>query len=243
MSSTKTIAEQISGLLRLQEVDAKIYELMRQKNAKPYELQGFRAARDQKRQEAAMAERLLTELQLKRKNKEMELETKEDAIKKYQIQLYQVKTNKEYLSLQQEIELLKADKSVLEEDILKIMDEVDVKRAEMSQKKEQLATEESRLATEEVRIAKEIEAIDRELVLLKEKRQTFIPDVERTLFIRYERILVGKDGLALVPVDDYSCLGCHMALPPQVINEVRLQEKIVTCENCSRILYYPGEAL
>ncbi|MBI4436837.1 MAG: hypothetical protein HY590_05470 [Candidatus Omnitrophica bacterium] len=241
MASTKTITEQLTALLHLQEVDAQIYALMRKKNAKPIELQEFQTARDLQKQRLLAEEKLLTELQLKRKDKEVDLETKEGVIKKYQVQLYQIKTNKEYQSLQQEIESLKADNSVLEEEILKIMEEVDQRKAAVASLKEVLAAEEAKLAREQKRIAKEIEEIEEEMASLKEKRQTLVGEVEPHLLSRYERILVAKEGLALVSIDEISCLGCHMELPPQVINEVRLREKIITCENCARILYDTGE--
>ena len=128
MSSTKTVGEQLASLVRLQEVDAKIYVLMRQKNEKPLELEAVRRKRDFQKQLVAAEEKLLTDLQLKRKAKEVDLETKEGTIKKYQVQLYQVKTNKEYQSLQKEIEGLKADNSVLEEEILQFMEQVDQKK-------------------------------------------------------------------------------------------------------------------
>ena len=177
---------------------------------------------------------------IKRKNKEGDLEAKEGVIKKYQIQLYQVKTNKEYQSLQKEIETLKADNSVLEEEILQIMEAFDQKKKDLGKQKEGLALAEAELAREEIRITHEIEEIEKEFSVLKEKRQGVVPELDRKLFEKYDRILVGKEGLALVPIEGDSCGGCHIHLPPQVINEVQLQERVVICENCSRILYERG---
>ena len=111
MSSTKTVGEQLLSLLKLQELDARIYQLLRSKSEKPLELEAFRKKRDLQKQWVTGDEKLLTALQVKRKNREGDLESKEGVIKKYQIQLYQVKTNKEYQSLQKEIETLKADNS------------------------------------------------------------------------------------------------------------------------------------
>jgi len=45
--------------------------------------------------------------------------------------------------------------------------------------------------------------------------------------------------LALVPVEGTSCGGCHRVFPPQVINEVQIQDKVVRCEFCARLLYWP----
>ena len=238
MSSTKTIGEQLASLLRLQEIDAKLYALLRQKKEKPLELEASRKRRDAQKGLLTQQEKGVTELQMKRKTREVDLETKEGAIKKYQTQLYQVKTNKEYQSLQKEIEVLKADNSVLEEEILKLMEEVDQKKGDLLKQKEALAAFEADLARDEKRISDEISAIDKDLAAFKEQRESFVPTVERKLFQQYDRILAAKEGLAVVPIEgDSSCGGCHINLPPQVINEVQLQERVVVCGNCARILY------
>ena len=237
MSSTKTVGEQLSTLLQLQDLDSKIYTLSREKRSKPLELEILRQTRDTDKQKISVVEKELIELQLQRKNKEIDLETKEGVIKKYQIQLYQIKTNKEYQSLQKEIETLKADNSVLEEEILQVMEDIDQRKEGLTKQKDMLRTTEEKIAEEERRVTREIEEIEKLLATLKEKRQTFIPDLDRKLFERYDRILINKEGLALVPIKGHACGGCHMNLPPQVINEVQLQEKVIICENCSRILY------
>lgn len=240
MSSIKTIGEQLSTLLKLQEVDAKIYAHLRSKKMKPLELEGIRLKREGQLLAVQSAEKRLSELQLHRKEKEMDLEAKEGTIKKYQIQLYQVKTNKEYQSLQKEIEGLKADNSVLEEEILHLMEEVDREKSMLTEQKGILSSLEGELKREGERIQREIEAIDQDLVHFKEKREEMIPELDRKLLERYDKILLAKEGVALVPIEGNSCSGCHMSLPPQVINEVQLQEKLVTCESCSRILYDRG---
>jgi predicted nucleic acid-binding Zn-ribbon protein len=54
----------------------------------------------------------------------------------------------------------------------------------------------------------------------------------------YERIRKARRGVAIAEVRDGFCTACHFALRPQLYNEVRAQESLLTCENCSRILYY-----
>jgi len=38
------------------------------------------------------------------------------------------------------------------------------------------------------------------------------------------------------------CTACNVLLRPQVYNEVRTNEVVLTCENCARIIYYPEPA-
>jgi RNase P subunit RPR2 len=53
----------------------------------------------------------------------------------------------------------------------------------------------------------------------------------------YERIAKArKTGLS--EARDSKCLTCQMTLRPQVFAEVRAGHKLITCESCSRILYF-----
>ena len=54
---------------------------------------------------------------------------------------------------------------------------------------------------------------------------------------KYERIIKSKDGLAVVTIANDACQGCFRVMPPQVVNEIKMNDELVFCENCARILY------
>jgi len=176
-------------------------------------------------------------LQLKRKDAEGELQAKEDTIKKYTSQMYQVKTNKEYTALQEEIGRIKADDSLIEEVIIRILDQVDEENREIAKEKDFLKKEEGVLAEEKTRLDAEGSRIKGQLDVLKKQRSELAGKVEKTVLAKYERIVASKDGLAVVPVANDSCQGCFRIMPPQVINEIRMKAELIYCENCARILY------
>jgi predicted nucleic acid-binding Zn-ribbon protein len=59
----------------------------------------------------------------------------------------------------------------------------------------------------------------------------------------YERVRKARRGVALAEARDGACTACNVLLRPQVYNEVRTNESIVTCETCSRILYYVEQSV
>ncbi|OGX29476.1 MAG: hypothetical protein A3B78_04060 [Omnitrophica WOR_2 bacterium RIFCSPHIGHO2_02_FULL_67_20] len=232
------MADQLDTLKRLQAIDGELFRLRKEEKEKPKELE--RAAAQVAAQEAAVkaAESKLTALQLTQKEKEGELQTREAQVKKLQGQLFQVKTNKEYSAMQHEIEALKADNSLLEEAILKTFDAVD--QAAKARKAEQakLAGQQEQLRRERERIERELSTIRAQIGKLELDRKTLTPDAPKASLAIYERILGIREGLAMVPLVNDSCGGCHRRLPPQVINQVYLKANLVTCESCSRILYF-----
>ncbi|MBU3933346.1 MAG: hypothetical protein KKH11_01595 [Candidatus Omnitrophica bacterium] len=233
------IQEGINTLIKLQKIDAGIYKLKEKKACKPAQKQTLKEAFAREEQALKDKGNSLKSLQLARKEREIDMETKEKEIKKYQTQLLQIKTNKEYLSLQKEIGGLKADNAVLEDDILESMEKIDKVKAEIAEEKEKLAAEEKKLKEEIGKIDREIRGIDERISSLDKERSQLCSNVEKALLARYERILKAKQGLALVPLVGESCGGCHRVLPPQVINEVRMKDKIITCGFCARLLYWP----
>ena len=177
---------------------------------------------------------------MKQKGKEGELGTAEEKIKKLQGQLYQLKSNKEYTAMEMEIKGLKADKSLLEEEILKLLDAVDAAKLKTGKEKELLSVEEKKCKEELEALKKREDEISAAAGVLEEKRKTYLPNVEVKLVSQYEKILKSREGLALAPVKNGACGGCHMDLPPQAVHEIRLAEKVIICESCARMLYWPG---
>ena len=70
----------------------------------------------------------------------------------------------------------------------------------------------------------------------KEKKLT--DDLDSEVVFKFERIIRNKMGLGIVAIKGNVCMGCHMILPAQFSNNVRLGEDFVFCPYCSRILYY-----
>ena len=179
----------------------------------------------------------LKALLMRRKEKEGDLEAKEGTIKKYQQQLNQVKTNKEYTALQEEISRVKADNSIIEEAILNIFDEIDAGNKKISKEKEFLKSEEAKFDEEKKRSAEEVNRIKAELEVLKKHREELAAKVDKTMLKKYDRIIKSKDGLAVVTIVNEVCQGCFRTLPPQVTNEVKMNSELVFCDSCARILY------
>ena len=232
------MADQLETLKRLQLLDGDLFTLRRQQGEKPRELEAAEAAVAAQEARAKAVEARLKTLQLAQKEKEVELQTKEGNVRKLQGQLFQVKTNKEYTAFQHEIETLKADNSVLEEEILKGFDAIEASTKERQEEQRRLSDAQARLATERQRIERELAAIEEQIGQLERQRHVLVPDVPSAALSLYERVLRIREGVALVPLVNDACGGCHRRLPPQVINQVYLHVDLVTCESCNRILYF-----
>jgi len=231
------LEEQIKLLVELQGLDAQIFKLEDELESIPETIKRMDEEFKEKTVNLKKLEDGIKALLLKRKEREGELETKEAAIKKYQAQQYQVKTNKEYTALQEEIGRVRADNSLIEEDIIKILDQTDAENKKAANERESLKQEDLNVNEKKKKLNEDALRIKQEMDKLKSQRQELAAKVEKTILAKYERLIKNKDGLAVVPVADECCQGCFQIMPPQVINEIRMKNDLVFCENCSRILY------
>ena len=235
--TTVDLKSQLTSLVKLQIVDTEIYALRSEKESKPEQIKAMEAAFEEKKQHMATLEKSLLDLQKQRKDRELELGSKEEVAKKLQTQLYSLKTNKEYQAMLQQIQDAKADTSIIEDKILELFESGDKVKNEIDQEKRRLQEEEKIFLEQKKKIEDRIKEIDDRLAQLEAQRKQIIPDIELKMLAQYERILLSRDGLAIVLVKDSSCKGCNMFVPPQVINLIKMYERIITCEVCNRILY------
>ena len=229
--------EQVKLLVELQELDTHIQKMEGDIESVPVMIKDMEEDFNSKTTNLKKLEDESKSLVLKRKEKEGEMETKEGVVKKYQSQLNQIKTNKEYSALQDEINRAKADGSTIEDDILKLMDAIDAKNKDILKEKEVVKKEEVKLQEEKNRLEAQAVSVKAELEGVKAKRSELAVRVVPKNLSKYERLLKNKDGLAIVPISNEACQGCFRILPSQVVNEIRMKENLVMCDSCARILY------
>ena len=232
-----SIKDQIRKIIELQKIDGEHYHLTVELKEKPLVLERL-AAEFQARKKTLMdLEEKFKIIQVRRKEKELELKTKEEDITKANTQLFQIKTNKEYTAKIAEIEHIKADKSIIEEKILMAFDESDEAQAEIEKERIKVTQEEQKYSAEKKEAEAEIKIIDDRIKVLESQHKQAMAGIDADFLSRYERILKHKGGLAIVPVEGNACGGCHMNVTAQQINAIKMNVQLVECEMCSRILY------
>ncbi len=232
------LKDEIRKLVELQEIDSQIQALAREKDViKPAFLQKIKVDFQEKQNILAEFETGWKNLQVKKKSLEVELATKEENLRKAQAQLYQLKTNKEYQAKLTEIGSLKADISVSEEGVLRILEEIDSAKKKLDEEKAIVSEAESKYKLEEKNTKEEIKSLEVKLLGLNNKRHQSSAEIDKTIISKYEKLIKSRGGLALVAVKNDNCGACHLALTHQKINEIKMYENPVFCENCVRMLY------
>lgn len=177
-----------------------------------------------------------------RRRLEGELQDLEAKFKKYNEQLMQVKTNDEYKAMQHEISGVKEKVGGVEEKILMLMEEIEstegrirleetaleVRRKEADQQKGAARAEHQKIETEAARIG--------------EARRAAAEELGPELLDMFNRIALGRNGVAVARARDERCQECNVRLRPQVFQEIKRNDRLIHCDSCIRILYYIAEA-
>jgi len=77
-----------------------------------------------------------------------------------------------------------------------------------------------------------------DLDTLVKQESDLIPNIDQEVLFKFERIIKSKAGVGIVPIHDNVCTGCHMQLPTQFVNNVRIGKDFMFCPYCSRILFF-----
>lgn len=181
---------------------------------------------------------LLTE---KQQENQSEHEEAEARMKDSQNKMLLVQTSREHQALLKEIEDNKKLAKSTEERALQFIEQLDQLNKEVAALEAQCEAEQAQLAEVKQKAAKEIKRLNAGKKSVEGERAEKAAAVSPKLLQRYDKLMLKRHGLAVVAVKDSVCMGCHMTLPPQQVNEVLKGDKLNLCPTCQRILYYYAE--
>ena len=234
----RKVHPELKTVIELQEVDRGVAELDAQIGSLPAEAAALESQLSDFLHTLEVRKERLAKNQKERREQEGEIKEIQARISKHRDQLYEVKTNEQYRAMLHEIEGEEGNIRTIEDKSLE-------KRMEADEVEGHIREAESRLADEKARVAKEtarLRALRQEDMDEREKllarRKEMAASLNDDLLQVYERVRHGRGGVAVAAVREGFCTECHVALRPQLYNEVRSNEVLITCESCSHILYY-----
>jgi hypothetical protein len=179
----------------------------------------------------------LQDLQKDRRRLEMELMGIESKIVKYQGQLLEVKTNKEYQAVLKEIETCRAERAACDEKILLEMEAGDQRAGDLRAQEEALGRKRRDTADAKTRLDALLQQLRRETEALGEERRSVEATIAPAYLDSFLKVAKQRSGLALVAVRDGLCGGCHVRVMPKLIQQVRRATGLISCDSCKRFLY------
>lgn len=228
-------------LLKLQGLDYQLGELERSKDYLPDMIGSLEG--EIKDAEAALAETSdqLEATRLEHKRLELRVKEKSSDLERLKTQMMQIKTNKEYDAISREIDTVRNDISTSEDNILQALEAIETLSAEVEEKKTALEDIKKINSEQLQNIKDEISSVGDKIKIKQGERENILVRLDKPLVAVYERVRRGKGAGAVVAVRNKACTGCFKTLPPQLVQEIRRGERVITCDSCGRILIWDGD--
>jgi uncharacterized protein len=229
---------ELRTLIDLQALDSRIAGLEGERARLPREIAAVHAAVDEARKVVEAAKARLDGARKNQRAKEKDLEDNRVKRQKFEGQLYQVKTNKEYSAVLSEIEEVKQEKARIEEEILNLMELGERLTAEVKEAEARFKARESQGRGEEAALGEKLHGVEADLALVKSERAQLARDLPAPVLDDYDKLL-RHSGVAIVEVAKPNfCGGCRVTITPQRLQELRQQSALIHCESCGRYLYW-----
>jgi uncharacterized protein len=180
---------------------------------------------------------------LKRTNDELKslrirLDEAEHVRENYEKQMDLITTQREYEALDKEINDAAEKEQQLRKAILHKEKTLDDLKYQLEEHEELMELQEEEVSTEQEKMEQILSEKRDDLETLVKQESHLIPNIDQEVLFKFERIIKSKAGVGIVPIHDNVCTGCHMQLPTQFVNDVRIGKDFMFCPYCSRILFF-----
>ena len=228
----------LKPLIDIQELDIKMIRLMRVKKQRQKELMQIESLRTELGEQLSLKEEEIEKLNQQIAVLEEKIEALTEKYKTLESQQSNIKKVDEFNALTQEMTAVEREKSNLETEASNIFDKKVEKEDLLEKIKESLKASEDNSIELEKEIKASIDNINSEGQILKNQREALVPLCESEVLKTYERLIRNKKDRVIVPIQNRTCSGCHIALTLQHENQVRKGDAIIFCEHCSRIHFW-----
>lgn len=230
--------------LKIQELDMQMMQLSKLKVDRTDELKNLRSIKADLDHQVTLKQREIEELKKSIRMSESEVSDIVVKLKKLESQQNSVKKVDEFNALSQEIATAERERSTKEQRLSDMYDKLAAEEDMLHGLKSTLDSTAQSSSQLEQEIRDRIVQINAEGQTLLQEREELAGLADAEILRVYERLLFNKKDRVIVPIENRCCSGCHITITAQDENLVRKGERLIFCEHCSRIHYWPeSEAL
>lgn len=233
--------EQLELLWELQKIDLELKSIKEEKDRFPKEIKKLDEKQKIEKERIQKEKEKIESLEKTRRQKEGQLNLEQEKVKRAEARMSEVKTNKEYQALLNEIDALKAANSRIEEEILQVMDEIDDLKKDLSKREKEMGVALDKIEGEKKRLQEKMAHDEKAWSEQMQRREVLSKQIESKLFKLYDTLKEKRQGVGVVSAKHETCQGCFVHVPPQMFIEVQKNNALIRCPNCNRILYWDGD--
>ena len=237
MNNTIDLKEQTEILVKLQSIDSGKREISKMLSKVDAKIKKLDLDLNESKSLVKNSEAALDDLRKKYRDIEAELNMNAPRIEKSKDKLRAVKTNKEYQSLLKEIDDLKKQSSLMEDNMLECLEQIETSEAAVKNSETEFKSIAEHIQQEKGDVEKEAEKGRRDLEALEAEWEQVSAAVDPQLLQTFEKVRQKVGGITITPVINAVCQACNMNIPPQLYNELQRFDSLKYCPSCQRMIY------
>jgi predicted nucleic acid-binding Zn-ribbon protein len=237
------VKAELEQLIALQNTDTSIRKLQADIEAIPRRRAEIEKEFDQRAFEIRALETKRDEARTERARLEAEVEETRSLATRADRNLMSAQNEHEYTAAIREADAARKHISQLETQILEKMETIEQSESVLKEREPEIVKMRAEMEERAKAFEEQTRTQTEELSARRSERERLLATLPKQMSVLYNRISARiRDGIAVAEARNNSCTACFMALRPQVMAEVRRGDEVITCDNCSRILYYRPES-
>ena len=232
------VEEDIQFLIQIVKKDTEIKERKRLLGSIPPRIKAIERELRKMDEDLSETKQVFEKLEAEKRHIDQDLKTHQGELAKKKDEQRLVKDNKTFRALNAEIEYINKKIDQAEERMLVILEEGEARRKEIKIQTDRINSDRSKLVAEKEKFEQEMNAAEDSLKILEDEKLRILPHISEVIRRLYSRILTAKGDSGVANLVSDICQGCYSRVPPQKAHEVRMNDQILKCEVCGRILVY-----
>lgn len=232
-----TAEDKLRALYSLQVIDSKIDRIRIIRGELPLEVEDLEDEIEGLQTRVTKIQEEMDDIEKQISDRRHQIDESKGLIKKYEDQQTNVRNNREYDSLNKEIEFQGLEIQICEKKITELNAQKVQKQEMFDISKEKLSEREADLDVKKGELEEIVSETRLEEDVLVKKSDGMKKEIESRLVHAYERIReASKNGLAVVPIEREASAGSFIKIPPQRQLDIAARKKIIVDEHSGRIL-------
>ncbi len=171
------------------------------------------------------------------RQKEVDLASVEEKIAKLKTRGDAVKNEREAAAVGSELAAASAERGGLEEEILLLMDELEVKSSSLAEAEKEVAVTLKQSGADIAMLEERIERFRKQMDEHRAKFDEGLSGLSAAVRPKFQKLTGSGNGKAIVRIDGETCEGCRVQVPVHLAGDVSKADRVMSCSNCGRFIY------
>lgn len=233
---------ELEKLIKLQKTDTRIHQLKKSIGTADVRRAGIEQEFEQHASSIRDVQNQRDKARADRADLEAQIAEKQTYLERADRNLKTAQDQKQYETAMRETDALQKQISALEAQALEKMTEIEEVEKTLEERADEINSLEANrteaFASFDGELGSDASELEKQTKIHDEVIATIPPNWASV----YNRLVQrSSDGIAVAEVKNGSCSACFMSLRPHVLQRLRKSDEIITCENCTRILYIPTD--